>query len=232
MIDRSQPTAQRPLIVCVGDLIDEIAVRLDAPWRRGSDATARISRRRGGSAANVAVAAVLAGGAARFLGAVGDDATADGLEAALRQAGVEPHLQRGGRSASIVVVVEPDGERTMLPDRAAALTLRDPGPAALTDAAWLHAPAYSLIGEPLGTTTQLLFERARASGIPTSLDASSVGALSDWGVDESRRRLTQKTSPPPCATRKAEPTIRSPQRGAETSLMGPLSLLSSLLRLR
>ena len=191
MIDRSQPTAQRPLIVCVGDLIDEIAVRLDAPWRRGSDAAARISRRRGGSAANVAVAAVLAGGAARFLGAVGDDVTADGLEAALRQAGVESHLQRGGRSASIVVVVEPDGERTMLPDRAAALTLRDPGPAALADAAWLHAPAYSLIGEPLGATTRLLFERARASGIPTSLDASSVGALSNWGVDESRRRLTQ-----------------------------------------
>lgn len=191
MIDQSQPTAQRPLIVCVGDLIDEIAVRLDAPWRRGSDAAARISRRRGGSAANVAVAAVLAGGAARFLGAVGDDAAADALEAALRQAGVEPLLQRGGRSASIVVVVEPDGERTMLPDRAAALTLRDPGPAALVGASWLHAPAYSLIGEPLGTTTRRLFERARASGIPTSLDASSVGALSDWGVAGSRRRLTE-----------------------------------------
>ena len=183
------PSTSPALIVCVGDLIDEIAVRLDAPWRRGSDAAAQITRRRGGSAANVAVAAVAAGGAARFVGAVGDDPTADALERALLRAGVEPLLQRGGRSASIVVVVEPDGERTMLPDRAAALTLRDPGAAALIGGAWLHAPAYSLLGEPLGTTTRSLFARAHAAGIPTSLDASSVGALSVWGPEESRRQL-------------------------------------------
>ncbi|MCX5972950.1 MAG: PfkB family carbohydrate kinase [Chloroflexi bacterium] len=167
MIDRANPAASTPLIVCVGDLIDEIAVRLDAPWRRGSDAAAQITRRRGGSAANVAVAAVAAGGSARFIGAVGEDATAETLEAALLRAGVEPLLQRGGRSASIVVVVEPDGERTMLPDRAAALSLRDPGPAALVGGSWLHAPAYSL------------------------LDASSVGALSSWGPEESRRQFAE-----------------------------------------
>ena len=191
MIDRATPDAPTPLIVCVGDLIDEIAVRLDAPWRRGSDAAAQITRRRGGSAANVAVAAVAAGGAARFIGAVGDDATADALEAALVRAGVEPLLQRGGRSASIVVVVEPDGERTMLPDRAAALSLRDPGAISLAGSSWLHAPAYSLLGEPLGETTRQLFEHARRAGIPTSLDASSVGALSAWGSEESRYRFTE-----------------------------------------
>lgn len=191
MIDRSNPATSAPLIVCVGDLIDEIAVRLDAPWRRGSDAAAQITRRRGGSAANVAVAAVAAGGSARFIGAVGDDATAEALEAALVRAGVEPLLQRGGRSASIVVVVEPDGERTMLPDRAAALSLRDPGAASLAGGAWLHAPAYSLFGEPLGETTSRLFTHARSAGVPTSLDASSVGALSSWGPEESRRRFTE-----------------------------------------
>ncbi|MBJ7482552.1 MAG: carbohydrate kinase family protein [Chloroflexi bacterium] len=191
MIDRASRATPTPLIVCVGDLIDEIAVRLDAPWRRGSDAAAQITRRRGGSAANVAVAAVAAGGSARFIGAVGDDATAEALEAALLRAGVEPLLQRGGRSASIVVVVEPDGERTMLPDRAAALSLRDPGPAALIGGSWLHAPAYSLLGEPLGETTRRLFAHARDAGIPTSLDASSVGALSAWGPEESRRRFAE-----------------------------------------
>ena len=191
MIDRANSAATAPLIVCVGDLIDEIAVRLDEPWRRGSDAAAQITRRRGGSAANVAVAAVAAGGTARFIGAVGEDATADALEAALLHAGVEPLLQRGGRSASIVVVVEPDGERTMLPDRAAALSLRDPGPSALGGGSWLHAPAYSLLGEPLGDTTNRLFAYAHAAGICTSLDASSVGALGTWGPEESRRRFAK-----------------------------------------
>lgn len=189
MSERVVPATSAPLIVCVGDLIDEIAVRLDAPWRRGSDAAAQITRRRGGSAANVAVAAVAAGGAARFIGAVGEDATAATLEAALLRAGVEPLLQRNGRSASIVVVVEPDGERTMLPDRAAALSLRHPGPGALIGGSWLHAPAYSLLGEPLAETTIRLFADARSAGIPTSLDASSVGALSEWGPEESRRRF-------------------------------------------
>lgn len=179
-----------PLIVCVGDLIEEIAVRLSAPWRRGSDAAASIATRRGGSAANVAVAVAASGGRARFVGAVGSDDAADALERALLDAGVEPLLQRRGRSARIIVVVEPDGERTMLPDRAAALTLVDPGAAALASAAHLHAPAYSLMGEPLATTTARLFAAAQSAGASTSLDASSVGALAAWGRDESRRRLS------------------------------------------
>lgn len=181
--------ASAPLIVCVGDLIDEIAVRLLSPWRRGSDAAAQISQRRGGSAANVAVAAAAAGGRARFIGAIGSDTTGDALEAALLAAGVEPLLQRDGRSPSIIVIVEPDGERTMLPDRGVAVSLTHPGHAALSGAAWLHAPAYSLIGEPLGATTNALFREAISAGIATSLDASSVGALTAWGPEESRRRF-------------------------------------------
>jgi sugar/nucleoside kinase (ribokinase family) len=79
----------------------------------------------------------------------------------------------------------------MLPDRAAALSLRDPGAASLAGGSWLHAPAYSLLGEPLGETTRRLFAHARDAGIPTSLDASSVGALSTWGPEESRRRFAE-----------------------------------------
>lgn len=182
-------SAGAPLIVSVGDLIDEIAVRLTAPWRRGSDAAAQITRRRGGSAANVAVAAAASGGRAIFFGAIGSDATGDTLEAALRASGVEPILQRAGRSPSIIVVVEPDGERTMLPDRGVATSLQYPGPALLSGAGWLHAPAYSLIGEPLASTTLRLLREANAAGIPTSLDASSVGALAEWGPEESRSRF-------------------------------------------
>jgi sugar/nucleoside kinase (ribokinase family) len=178
-----------PLILCVGDLIDEIAVRLDAPWRRGSDAAATITRRRGGSAANVAIAVAASGGRARFVGAVGADATGAALEAALLEGGVEPRLQREGRSPTIIVIVEPDGERTMLPDRGVATSLRYPGADALDGVSWLHAPAYSLMGEPLAGTTERLFAEARTAGLERSVDASSVGALEAWGADESRRRL-------------------------------------------
>ena len=74
-------SAPTPLVVSVGDLIEEIAVRLSAPWRPGSDAAAAITTRRGGSAANVAVAVAAAGlaaavslgefGAASFLARAG-----------------------------------------------------------------------------------------------------------------------------------------------------------------
>jgi sugar/nucleoside kinase (ribokinase family) len=137
----------------------------------------------------VAVAAAAAGGRARFIGAIGADATGDTLEAALRAAGVEPLLQRAGRSPTIIVVVEPDGERTMLPDRGVATTLSHPGAAAIDGAHWLHAPAYSLIGEPLASTTTSLLHEADAAGVATSLDASSVGALAAWGPEESRTRF-------------------------------------------
>ena len=185
-------SAPTPLVVSVGDLIEEIAVRLSAPWRRGSDAAAAITTRRGGSAANVAVAAVGAGGRARFIGAIGDDAAGSALERALSDAGVEPLLQRRGRSARIIVVVEPDGERTMLPDRAAALNLAidaQPEPRLLQGASHLHAPAYSLIGEPLARSTRHLFSAASSAGISTSIDASSVGALAAWGSETSREQL-------------------------------------------
>lgn len=188
-MSHSDPAPHAPLILSVGDLIDEVAVRLDAPWRRGSDAAARITRRRGGSAANVAVAAAAAGGRSRFLGAVGADATGDALEAALLAAGVEPSLQRRGRSPSIVVIVEPDGERTMLPDRGVATSLEHPGRQALDDVSWLHVPAYSLFGEPLATTARRLIADAAAAGLQTSVDASSIGALEAWGGARSREEL-------------------------------------------
>ena len=181
-----------PLLLSVGDLIEEIAVRLAAPWRRGTDAAAAITTRRGGSAANVAVAAVASGGRARFIGAVGDDAAGAALERALVDAGVEPVLQRRGRSPRIIVIVEPDGERTMLPDRAAALTLSigaHPEPRLLQGVSHLHAPAYSLIGEPLARSTRHLFAAASSAGISTSIDASSVGALAAWGPEASREQL-------------------------------------------
>jgi sugar/nucleoside kinase (ribokinase family) len=45
------------------------------------------------------------------------------------------------------------------------------------------------MGEPLATTTLRLLHEANQDGIPTSLDASSVGALDAWGPEESRTRF-------------------------------------------
>ncbi|MET0160173.1 MAG: PfkB family carbohydrate kinase, partial [Acidimicrobiales bacterium] len=61
------------MLLCVGDLIEDVVVWLPGPVALGSDTVVRITRERGGSAANAAAAAVRAGGRARFVGQLGDD---------------------------------------------------------------------------------------------------------------------------------------------------------------
>src|SRR6478735_7210944 len=121
------------LVSVVGDLVEDVVVWVDGPVEHGTDNPATVRRAPGGSAANVAAAVARAGGRARFVGRVGDDG--DGLVARLIADGVEALVQRGGRTGTVVVLVEPEGERTMFPDRAASADL------AAIDPAWLAGTA-------------------------------------------------------------------------------------------
>ena len=67
------------MLAVVGDLLEDIVVRIDATPTLGTDTPARIQRRRGGSAANVAACAARAGAPVRFIGCVGDDDLGDQL---------------------------------------------------------------------------------------------------------------------------------------------------------
>ena len=141
------------MLAAIGDVVDDIVVRLDEAIRTGTDAGARVTRRRGGSAANVAAVAARLTGAARFLGQVGDDPTADLLLAELRNDGVDTaFVRRHGRSGAIVVLVDAAGERTFLTDPGSARQLDRPDPAWLDGVDVLHVPFYSRVDEPMATT--------------------------------------------------------------------------------
>ena len=71
----------------------------------------------GGSAANVAAFAAAAGARPRFIGQVGDDDAGRRLTADLQAAGVDVRLIRAGRMGDTVILVGPDGERSVLADR-------------------------------------------------------------------------------------------------------------------
>ncbi len=164
----------------LGDLVEDIVVWVDGPLRHGTDTGARVFRRRGGSAANVAR---FAAGQypARFLGCVGEDAAGDGVVAELGGHGVDVRVSRRGRTGSIVVLIDEDGERTMLPDRGAATLLERVPDAWLAGLTHLHVPAYSFDGEPVGATAVDALVRARRAGATTSVDASSTGMLQQFG---------------------------------------------------
>ena len=151
------------------------------PARHATDNPAVIRRTRGGSAANVAAfASALV--PARFIGCVGADPVGEILTSELTGHGVDVRVQRRGRSGTIVVLVDSEGERTMYPDRAAAGDLNEVPEDWLESAAILHVPSYCFAAEPAATSVLRLIQHAGQAGIPVSLDASSTGMIEEHGL--------------------------------------------------
>ena len=167
-------------LAVVGDLVEDVVVWPEGAAQRGTDVAARIFRTRGGSAANVAVAAA-AHVPTRFLGCVGADPLGDRLLGALSAAGVEAQVQRRGRTGTVVVLVDADGERTFLTDRAAAAELAPLPGSALDEVALLHVPAYGLQGGRTAVSVRSLLDLAGRRGVPVSVDASSWAVLRSLG---------------------------------------------------
>lgn len=171
------------MLCCIGDLVEDVVVWLSSDIAKGTDTEASISRQRGGSAANVAVSAASAGAHVRFIGRVGSDAIGAALIDELRESGVDTRVQQQGRTGTIVVLVDAEGERSMLPDRAAATELEGVDASDLDDVRWLHVPAYSLVVEPLATTARHAIEQVHEAGGVVSIDASSVAIIKKTGRD-------------------------------------------------
>ena len=170
------------MLAVIGDLVDDVVVRLGGSVNEATDTVARIERRRGGSAANVAVAAVAAGSAARFLGQVGDDPIGQMLVDDLSDAGVDVScVRRRGRTGTIVVLVDRAGERSMLSDRGAAVELVAPDAAWLDGVGVLHLPLYGLDAEPLASTVMTVVRWAHERGLVVSVDVSSVELIQRLG---------------------------------------------------
>jgi sugar/nucleoside kinase (ribokinase family) len=177
------------VLVTVGDLVEDIVVwpaaRCGAEARHATDNPAVIHRTRGGSAANVAVfarAATTGAVPARFIGCVGADPAGDLLCADLAGHGVDVRVQRRGRTGTIVVLVDGDGERTMYPDRGAAAELAGVPAAWLDGAACLHVPSYGFAAEPAASAILGLVADAGRAAVPVSVDASSTGMIREYGV--------------------------------------------------
>lgn len=177
------------MLGAVGDLVEDVVVHLLESVHAASDTRSVVSRRRGGSAANVVEAACLARARARFIGQVGNDATGRWLTEQLEEVGADVAVRWKGRSGTIIVLVDPSGERTMLADRAACVELRDPDPSWLDGLRTLHIPYYSLVGEPLATTTATLARWANERGIRVSVDASSAALLQHDGPEQALARI-------------------------------------------
>ncbi|MGC8781645.1 MAG: carbohydrate kinase family protein [Anaerolineae bacterium] len=169
------------MIVVLGDIAVDIVSRLRAPLARGSDAPAEVRLMPGGSGANVAVWLARLGQEVVFVGRVGADPFGRWLEEDLRREGVMPALAMDpARGTGVIqVLVEPDGERTMVPDRGAnAFWSEADVPVGLIERArLLHVVGYVLLDADSRRGALAAMARARAAGVPISLDPSSHAPL-------------------------------------------------------
>ena len=180
------------MLACLGDLVEDVIVRLDGPVNVASDTHAHISRRRGGSAANVAARAAVLGHRSRFLGQVGTDAIGTALLAELADDGVDTsEVRRAGSTGTIVALVDHLGERSMLTDRRACVDLSEPDPSWLDGVDVLHVPFYSLATGQIAATAATVIGWAHERAIPVSIDVSSTAILVEVGIVEVHRRLTE-----------------------------------------
>jgi sugar/nucleoside kinase (ribokinase family) len=171
------------LVVSLGDLVLDVAVRPAGSAARGADTPAHVSLSAGGQGANVAAWVAALGGMSRWLGKRAADAPGRLVADQLGALGVElcgPVASVG--NGVIVALVEQRGERSMFPDRGIATQLEpDEIRAEWLACDHLHVSGYALLAEPVVRAAVRAIDLARAGGARVSIDLSSWSAIRDAG---------------------------------------------------
>ena len=118
-----------------------------------------------------------------LIGRVGDDVAGRAAAEALRAEGVDVRLavDPARATGTCVVLVEPGGERTMLPDAGANAALE---PAPLPGGAThLHVAGYALLHPGSRPAARAMLAAALAAGLTVSVDPSSAAPLARAGPD-------------------------------------------------
>ncbi len=174
-----------PPVVVVGDVATDVVVLLAGGPAPGSDRPASIALRSGGAGANVAAHLAALGTPVLLAGCVGDDAAGAALSAELAAAGVALALRTvpGAATGTVVSLVEPDGERSMLADRAANLALLAGDVPVAGPGGHLHLSGYTLLDPQPRAAGLAALRAATAAGRTVSLDPASTGPLAGYGVE-------------------------------------------------
>jgi ribokinase len=181
------------MVVCaLGDLTLDVSVRLRASLAAGGDTEAEIHLAAGGQGANVAAWAASLGAEARFIGKRGGDRAGRLVTSELEGKGVRVLGPQNGRNSVVCVLVTPNGERSLAPDRGASAELR----AEEVETAWLDGcdhlfvSGYALFQEPARGAAARAIAVAREQGAAVSVDLASWSSLQAAGAETIRELLT------------------------------------------
>jgi sugar/nucleoside kinase (ribokinase family) len=169
-------------IVCVGDVMIDVHARLPGPLAIGSDTPAPIALVGGGSAANTAAWLAAAGAPVTLVARVGDDSLGrtalDELAAARVDLAVSVDPVRA--TGICIVLVDPTGERTMVPAAGANEGIGDALRLIKRDE-HLHVSGYPMLRSTSSRAVAAALAQARSAGASVSVDAASAAPLRDFG---------------------------------------------------
>jgi len=174
-------------VIVIGDVMTDVIVLPEGPLVRGSDRRAQITQRPGGSGANQAVWLGAMSTPVSFVARVGARDKPH-LEAYLRGFHVDPVLIADPvrPSGILVIIVDPDGERSFLTDRGANLDLShsDMPVWLLEETRYVLVSGYSLFAEKPRHAARWMAGEAQSRDIPVGVDAASVGFVEEVGADK------------------------------------------------
>jgi len=173
-------------LVIIGDVMLDVVVRPLGPVAPTSDTASEVRLSRGGSGANIAVAAAAHGCDVVYVGAAGDDAGGRSFIEDLTRAGVVARVGIVPSPTGVVVaLVAPDGQRAMLTDRGAnrSLSLDHVMDCLAAPFDHLHVSGYTLLDAATRATGVAALAEARGRGMTTSVDVCSVAPLREMSAE-------------------------------------------------
>lgn len=173
-------------VVCVGEIMIDVLAELPGPLAIGSDTPAPIRIQGGGGAANTATWLARVGTPATYVGRVGNDAFGRLAVEELAAAGVrvEVSVDPARPTGTCIVLVDPSGERTMIPDAGAnaGLTPEAVAPRLLAPGDYLYLSGYTLLEAGSLPAGLAAVQTARERGCRVAVDAASAAPLAEIGA--------------------------------------------------
>ncbi|MFS8101706.1 sugar kinase [Lentzea alba] len=168
----------RPVVV-VGDAGLDVVARHSGPIAHGGDVRAKVTIEPGGAGANTAVWLAACGASPVLVARVGADSAGRQVHAELTSAGVQCAFAVDPELATccVVVLVDENGQRSMLPDRGANARFSpadlDPGLLAAANG-HLHLSGYVLLDATSRPAGLAALAAARDAGWTTSVDPQAA----------------------------------------------------------
>jgi len=170
-----------PKVLCIGDVMLDVVVALQAPINYGEDTPSKITTHSGGAAGNVASWIAHTGTEASIVARVGNDSAGAAITSEFEDLGVDHSSLKKTSDATgvVVVLVDKNAERTMFPETGAnsGLVLADMPPLAGFDAAYVSG--YALLNPRSRAGVLEMIAAIKSAGLPLFYDTVTVGAMKE-----------------------------------------------------